>query len=71
MLLKKLKKRGIQPGLWYTQVVAPSEVSLKRMKYIKGSCPEAEKITQTIINVPTSISAKQVQRVIKTIQQPS
>ncbi|CAN5139516.1 hypothetical protein BH09PAT2_BH09PAT2_03500 [soil metagenome] len=66
-LTKKLKKRNIYPGHWYTQVVAPPEVSLKRMRYQKGTCPEAEKITKAIINLPTNISAKQAQKVIKTI----
>lgn len=66
-IIKKLKKKSIHPGRWYTQVVAPPEVSLRRMKYIKGSCPEAESITQSIINLPTGISAKQVQKVINAI----
>lgn len=66
--MKKLKKRNIFLGRWYSQVVAPPEVSLKRMKYIKGSCPEAEKITKSILNLPTNVNPKQAQRIIKILQ---
>ncbi len=65
--VKKLKKNNIYPGRWYTQVVAPPDVSLKRMKYSKGSCPQAEKLTQCIINLPTNITPKQAQKIIKVL----
>lgn len=66
--IKKLKKRNIFLGRWYSQVVAPPEVSLKRMKYTKGSCPEAEKITKSILNLPTNISPKHAQKIIKILK---
>ncbi len=66
-MIQKLKKKNIHPGRWYAQVVAPPEVSLKRMKYTKGSCPEAERISQSIVNLPTMVSAKNMQKIIKVL----
>ncbi len=62
-----LKKKNIMLGLWYNQVIAPKELKLKKVQYINGSCPNAEKIAETILNLPTFVNKKQAQKIIKTI----
>ncbi len=66
-ILNKLKKKNILLGLWYNQVIAPKEIKLKNMQYVLGSCPNAEKITDTILNLPTFVNKKQAQTIVKHI----
>jgi dTDP-4-amino-4,6-dideoxygalactose transaminase len=63
-VLKKLKKQGIYAGHWYTQPVAPKGVSLAKMKYYNGTCPVAESVCASIINLPTLISKDDAKKII-------
>lgn len=65
---QNLAKKDIFLGNWYSQVVAPKEFSLKITDYQKGSCPQAEKICQSIINLPTHISLKEAKTIIKLLK---
>lgn len=66
---KKLAKKGIFLGNWYNQIVAPKGVNLKKMKYQPKSCPQAEKICREIINLPTNISLKEAEKIVKLINE--
>lgn len=66
---RKLAEKGIFLGSWYNQIVGPKGVSLKKMKYLPKSCPQAEKICQKIINLPTNISLKSAQKIVKFINE--
>lgn len=67
-IYKKLKKNGVIAGLWYNQVIAPEGVKLKAMQYKVGSCPNAEKLSKQILNLPTFVTKKQAQHIVKLIQ---
>jgi dTDP-4-amino-4,6-dideoxygalactose transaminase len=67
-VIKLAKSQGVLLGSWYDQVIAPKSVDLALMKYRKGSCPVAESVVTQIINLPTLISDRQIERVIKTIK---
>lgn len=66
-LIDKLKKRNIFLGQWYNQVVAPLGIDLKKLKYKKGTCPQAEKTAETIINLPTNITAEEAAKICQII----
>jgi dTDP-4-amino-4,6-dideoxygalactose transaminase len=56
-LLKKLSRNKIflDDG-WRKTPVVPPDNNLEKMKYISGSCPQAEKVAKSILNLPTSIN---------------
>ena len=66
-VLKRLSAQNIFLGDWYSQPVAPKELRLERVGYTMGSCPVAEQINKEIINLPTLISIKDAQKIIKVI----
>ena len=68
-ILDKASKHNIFLGKWYDQVVAPKFISLENVKYKQGSCPIAENLCKHIVNLPTTISIKDVYKIIKIIQQ--
>lgn len=53
--IKKAKAAGIQLGDWYTTPVAPHGVQYEKIGYVPGSCPNAERLSQTTCNLPTHI----------------
>lgn len=59
-------KRNILLGDWYTSVIVPSDTKLDQMQYKMGSCPVAEKLAKTTLNLPThiNISHKDAERII-------
>ncbi len=58
-------------GDWYDKVVGPSTVDLTAVGYKMGSCPHAERITQKVINLPTSprLSSNDIQRLVGLLSQ--
>lgn len=66
-ILKEARKRKIylNDG-WRKTPVVPPDTDIKKMKYKFGSCPTAEKVAQTILNLPThiNISRQDVQKII-------
>lgn len=52
-LLAKAKKRKIILGDWYVSPIAPPNIDIEKTFYKKGSCPEVEKVSSRIINLPT------------------
>lgn len=69
VLNKYAKKMNIYFGNWYDQVIAPEELNLKKCNYKIGTCSHAELIAESIINLPTFVSKKQAQKIVKLIQQ--
>ena len=71
-VLKQARKRKIflDDG-WRKSPVVPVDTDLEKMGYIKGSCPKAEKIGQSIINLPThiNISQKDAKKVINLLNE--
>ena len=51
---------------WRKTPIMPPDTNVDKMEYKRGSCPKAEKVAKTIINLPThiNISKKQAQRIV-------
>lgn len=66
----RLKKEGIYLGDWYDTVIAPHDVSVDAAQYTLGSCPQAERCTQNIANLPThiGISSEQAHHIVQRLQ---
>ena len=62
--LKKMKKHKIflNDG-WRGSAVVPINTDLNSVKYVKGSCPNAERIAKSIINLPTHINVSNEQAI--------
>ncbi len=65
----ELRKEKVYLGNWYGNVIDPKGVSLEKLRYKMGSCPQAEKIAKEIVNLPTyvSLSKEDVDQVISSI----
>jgi len=65
-ILKKARKKKIflDDG-WRKTPIVPPDTDQEKMGYIFGSCPKAEKVAKTILNLPThiNISKKQAQKI--------
>lgn len=46
-------KQNILLGDWYTTPIAPFDTDLEKIKYTKGSCPNAEYLCKYVLNLPT------------------
>lgn len=59
-------KQNILLGDWYTTPIAPFDTKTEEMKYILGSCPNAESLAKQTFNLPThiNISYKEVVRIV-------
>ncbi len=58
------KKKNIYLGRWYDQVIAPKELPLNKLHYIPGSCPIAESICKGIVNLPTTITEEEAEKIL-------
>lgn len=67
-LLQKAREQNIFLGKWYDQVIAPKELDLRKVGYKIGDCPVAEEISKKIINLPTLISIKEAEKILKYIK---
>jgi len=71
-ILKWARKRKIflDDG-WRKSPVVPIDTDLEKMNYQLGGCPRAEKISQSIINLPThiNISQKDAKKVINLVNE--
>lgn len=63
--------KNIFLGDWYSTVIAPKDIDPTIFKYKLKSCPQAEKLTQKIVNLPTNPNLSQVDasKVINIINQ--
>jgi len=60
-------KQNILLGDWYTTPVAPYDTKMEEIKYIHGSCINAERLAKTTFNLPThiNITREDANRIIK------
>ncbi|MBU0497352.1 MAG: DegT/DnrJ/EryC1/StrS aminotransferase family protein [Candidatus Thermoplasmatota archaeon] len=58
-IIKQGRLSGIYFGNWYNTVLAPEGCNMNNVQYVTGSCPQAEKNTKHIINLPTNIQTSQ------------
>ncbi len=68
-LLKSTRSAGILLGDWYREVITPSSTPLTKLGYRSGSCPQAEKLSKRIVNLPTNplTTGTQAARVIQAV----
>jgi dTDP-4-amino-4,6-dideoxygalactose transaminase len=67
-IIRGAKQKGVLLGNWYHNVVDPVGSDMNKAGYEKGSCPKAEQLAKTIVNLPTRITQKQADWVIRNIQ---
>jgi len=70
-ILKEARKRKIYlDDGWRKSVVIPPDTDIGKMKYVSGSCPEAEKVTKLILNLPThiNISREEAKKIVEFIK---
>ena len=65
-IIRNAWKRNILIGDWYTSPIAPDDTKLDKVRYKIGTCPQAEKLAKTTLNLPThiNISKSQAQNII-------
>lgn len=66
-IINKAKEKNIYLGDWYRNVIAPSDVNLKNVGYVKGMCQRAENFSSLSLNLPNhlGISLMDAERVLK------
>ncbi len=59
-------KQNILLGDWYTTPIAPCDTNIAEIKYMPGSCPNAEYLAKHTLNLPTHInlSKKDAERIV-------
>ena len=70
-ILKEARKRKIYlDDGWRKSPIVPPDTVLTKMDYNLGSCPQAEKIAQNIINLPThiNISREKAKKIVEFIK---
>jgi dTDP-4-amino-4,6-dideoxygalactose transaminase len=55
---------------WRKAAIVPPDTDLEKMKYVKGSCPSAEKAAERIVNLPChiGINQKEARKIIKLLK---
>ncbi len=64
-IIKKMWKKNILIGDWYTSPIAPDDTNLDKVGYEPGVCPKAEKLSKQTLNLPThiNISEKEAKKI--------
>ena len=70
-IIKKAWSKNILIGDWYDKVIAPHDTKLEKMQYVPGSCPKAETLSKTTLNLPThiNISESDAQKIVDFLKQ--
>lgn len=63
-IIRRAKSRGILLGNWYRHVIDPAGVEKENVRYAAGSCPVAERMASSVINLPTRITLEEAKRVV-------
>jgi len=65
-IIKKAWRQNLLLGDWYTTPIAPHDTNIEKMGYTWGSCPKAEELARTTLNLPTHvhISEREVEKII-------
>jgi len=56
LIIKDAWKKNILIGDWYTTAIAPYDTKMEKVEYYSGLCPQAEKLAQDTLNLPTHIN---------------
>ena len=69
-LLARAFRQGVEIGSWFDSPLHPEEADLERFGYILGSCPEAERATREVINLPThpQVTMREAERIMQFIR---
>ena len=54
-IIKRAWRQNLLLGDWYTTPIAPHDTQIEKMGYEWGSCPVAEELAKTTLNLPTHI----------------
>ncbi len=57
-VIKNSWDNNILLGDWYTSPIAPDDTQLGKMGYREGECPNAEKLSKVMFNLPTHINIR-------------
>lgn len=69
-VLEAAYRERVEIGSWFESPLHPEGTDLQRFHYTPGSCPEAEKAAQQVINLPTHLktSLQEAERVLEFLQ---
>ncbi|MBU0975838.1 MAG: DegT/DnrJ/EryC1/StrS family aminotransferase [Patescibacteria group bacterium] len=69
-LVEYLSSRGVLAGDWYDVPVAPKDVDLLAASYQQGSCPNAESVSRSVVNLPVNVnmSESDTEKVIRLVR---
>lgn len=69
-IMQNAKRRGIYLGDWYQTPIAPTGVDESAVKYLRGSCPVAERVAKRSVNLPThiGISVEDAEKVFSVVK---
>lgn len=68
-ILRSMRKKSMLIGDWYESPVAPADTNETLLGYARGSCPNAERLAKTTLNLPTHIrvSPREAERIVRVI----
>lgn len=68
-ILRNMRKKNVLVGDWYESPIAPADTKASLLGYTAGSCPNAERLAQRTLNLPTHIrvSSREATRVVRAI----
>ena len=58
-IIHRAWRQNLLIGDLYTTPIAPHDTQLDKVRYVVGSCPVAEKLAKTTLNLPTHIRISQ------------
>ncbi len=70
-IIKSAWQKNLLIGDWYTTPIAPHDTRLEKVGYALGSCPQVEKLSKIVLNLPThiNISEKEAKIIVKFLKQ--
>lgn len=66
-VVEKAAQKNIFLGTWYNQPVGPKQLDMSKVGYRVGSCPVAEKVCRSIINLPTLVTINKANEITEMI----
>lgn len=66
--MQQTRNNAVYVGNWYHNVIDPKGSDIRKAGYQQGSCPNAEKASATILNLPTRICSDQVHCILRLLQ---
>ncbi|MDD5145192.1 MAG: aminotransferase class I/II-fold pyridoxal phosphate-dependent enzyme [Candidatus Pacebacteria bacterium] len=65
-IIRKAWERNLLIGDWYACPIAPCGTNIEKLKYVLGSCPASEELSEDTLNLPThiNISVKDAKKIV-------